>query len=406
MLQRIHLKDFKSFADQSLEFGRVTVLVGANASGKSNLLDAIRFLQGVGSDLPIAEIIEGRWKGGKEVWSGIRGGLREVSRWGRKGFAIETSWLVEGSTALHEIACSASPHPLVERESLAVEGHGDYLFQAHAPSLGTATGSQECEALHVALRSAGGGRDLSARHPANRSLLGQIRSQERLQDSVLTWCTRLRESLSRPVFLDIRPSLMRDYVPRQVEELGAGGENISAVLLRLCSDVRLRELLVDWLSELCAPRIEDIDFVVTDLGDVLFKVVEADGTEVSAKSLSDGSLRFLGELTALLTAPPGSLLLIEEIENGLYPQRIYLLAQFLESIAAERDLQVIATTHSPLLLQALSPRTLGEAVVFARPSGEEGTIMRRLGDLPHFEEIRERRGIERLFTTGWLERSL
>ena len=70
MLQRIHLKDFKSFADQSLEFGRVTVLVGANASGKSNLLDAIRFLQGVGSDLPIAEIIEGRWKGGKEVWSG------------------------------------------------------------------------------------------------------------------------------------------------------------------------------------------------------------------------------------------------------------------------------------------------------------------------------------------------
>ena len=100
------------------------------------------------------------------------------------------------------------------------------------------------------------------------------------------------------------------------------------------------------------------------------------------------------------------MLLIEEIENGLYPQRIYLLAQFLESIAAERDLQVIATTHSPLLLQALSPRTLGEAVVFARPSGEEGTIMRRLGDLPHFEEIRERRGIERLFTTGWLERSL
>ena len=137
--------------------------------------------------------------------------------------------------------------------------------------------------------------------------------------------------------------------------------------------------------------------------------MERDGARISARSLSDGTLRFLGELTALLTAPPGSLILIEEIENGLHPARVHLLVELLTGLTAERNVQVLATTHSPAVLGALvnaDPELAKAALIFGRVPDEPGTVVRRLGDLPHFEEVAQRRGIEHLFTTQWLERAL
>ena len=45
MLERVRLTDFKSFVDEEVELAPLTLLVGANASGKSNFLDALRFLR-------------------------------------------------------------------------------------------------------------------------------------------------------------------------------------------------------------------------------------------------------------------------------------------------------------------------------------------------------------------------
>ena len=48
MITSLRLTDFKNFADETLRAGPFTVIVGANASGKSNLRDAFRFLYGIG----------------------------------------------------------------------------------------------------------------------------------------------------------------------------------------------------------------------------------------------------------------------------------------------------------------------------------------------------------------------
>ncbi len=134
--------------------------------------------------------------------------------------------------------------------------------------------------------------------------------------------------------------------------------------------------------------------------------VERGGKRISARSISDGTLHFLGMLLALRTAEPGSVILIEDIEAGLHPTRIRLLVEYLEAVTRERQIQVIATTHSPVVLQWLSDESLRNAIVFGRVPDHEGTIMRRLGDLPHFNEVVERTGIEEMFTTGWLEMAL
>jgi predicted ATPase len=206
-------------------------------------------------------------------------------------------------------------------------------------------------------------------------------------------------------FLDMVPSSMRRYVPREMQEMGEGGEFLSAVLWRLCQDADVKQGLIDWLAELCAPELDDIGFSETDEGEVMLRLTEKDGSRVSARSLSDGTLRFLGELVALRTAPEGSVLMMEELGNGLHPRRMHLLVEYLETMTQRRNIQVIATTHSPLVLQALGERSRRDVVVLGRPPGAPGSIMRRLGDLPGFDTIVEQRGMDYLFTTGWLEQA-
>lgn len=336
MLTSLTLDDFKSFRHAELELSRLTLLVGANASGKSNVFDALRFLQGVGLDLAIIDILRGRFEGGRELWPGIRGGPNEVARYGAPEFAIAAHWAAGDRRDTYRLKCNP--------RLLSTEGSG--MFPA-------------------VIRGA--------------------------------------------LFLDLNPRRMRDYVPKVSRELGAEGQNLSASVWQLCEEEGRKQDLLDWMSELCAPTLADIDFVETELGDVMLVLVEKDGARISARSLSDGTLRFLGELTALLTASPGALILIEEVENGLHPARIHLLVELLTSLTAERDVQILATTHSPAVLGALAnadPELAKAALVLGRTPDEAGTIARRLGDLPHFDEVVERRGIEHLFTTQWLERAL
>ena len=111
-------------------------------------------------------------------------------------------------------------------------------------------------------------------------------------------------------------------------------------------------------------------------------------------------------LVALRTAAPGSVILLENIEADLHPTRIRMLVKYLEAVTRERNVQVIATTHSPVILEWLSEEALRSVIVFGRIPEREGTVLRRLGDLPHFDEVVKRKGIDELFTTGWLEMAL
>ena len=79
MFTSLRLERFKSFKDAELKLGPFTVLIGANASGKSNIRDAFRFLHGIGRGYSLAEIIGEKYgEGGERVWTGIRGGSRRL----------------------------------------------------------------------------------------------------------------------------------------------------------------------------------------------------------------------------------------------------------------------------------------------------------------------------------------
>ena len=62
MITSIRLVDFKNFVDETLRLGPFTMIVGTNASGKSNIRDAFRFLHGIGRGYTLPEIVGGKWE--------------------------------------------------------------------------------------------------------------------------------------------------------------------------------------------------------------------------------------------------------------------------------------------------------------------------------------------------------
>lgn len=127
MLRKIRLRDFKSFVDEEIELAPLTFLVGANASGKSNFLDAIRFLRGINSDLTIAEVLDGEDSSRPDAWPGIRGRAQEAARVETKQFSIQSTWqaplwptrqdLQEKFGVVHSISCQTKPFPRLVEET-------------------------------------------------------------------------------------------------------------------------------------------------------------------------------------------------------------------------------------------------------------------------------------------------
>jgi predicted ATPase len=405
MLTELQLRDFKSFEDQTIPLHPLTLLVGANASGKSNLLDAILFLQGMSRDLPLTDVLRGRSEGGRQVWPGIRGGSSEVVRKGAADMSLKSQWRNDAEVLTHTITCVAGEHPLVVGESVHSNVISPYLFDTSAGALGAKAGLDGSN-IRVAVKRHGKGNSVVQVHAATRSVLGQLSAGPGVAKAALERRDWLVAQMRAAFFLDITPARMRDYTPKGADFVGLSGERVSAVAWTICQDPEAKADLVDWLSELCASELVDIDFSTTDLGDVMIVLVEKGGRRIPARSLSDGTLRFLGELIALRTAPPGSMLLMEEIENGLHPTRAHLLVEAMEAATQERGIQVIATTHSPLVLNALSSTALHQTILVARSPDTSASIARPLGDLPEFDAVVERRGIDRLLSSGWLERAL
>ena len=90
MIKTLQFQDFKNFADETLRVGPFTVIVGVNASGKSNIRDAFRILHGMGRGYTLADIIGGKYGAGGHVeWEQIRGAANEINRFESNLFGLQ-----------------------------------------------------------------------------------------------------------------------------------------------------------------------------------------------------------------------------------------------------------------------------------------------------------------------------
>lgn len=168
----------------------------------------------------------------------------------------------------------------------------------------------------------------------------------------------------RNVFiLDPMPARMRDYC-RVSKELKSDGSNVAGVLCALgkSRQHKVEALLSNYVRPLPERDINKVISVPIGLtkSDAMLYCYEDWNPEnpVDARGMSDGTLRFIAIVVALLTAEPHSLLLIEEVDNGLHPSRAKELVDMLKQLSSERQVDVLCTTHNPVLLDELGNRMI------------------------------------------------
>ena len=204
-------------------------------------------------------------------------------------------------------------------------------------------------------------------------------------------------------FLELSPERMRESSIPGAATLGDSGQNLPSVLEAICADPERKDVLTEWLRELTPMDVRDFRFPRDPSGRVHLQILEGKSRTVSAYSASDGTLRFLGMLAALLGTNPTGLYFLEEIDNGIHPARLSLLIDLLERLTAKGNIQVVATTHSPALLDLINDGTFKNTSVVCRLEDTNDAIIRPLDSLPNVQELRKSQGLSRLHTSHWME---
>lgn len=396
MLRKITLRNFKSFRDSTFELGPLTLMVGANASGKSNFVDALRFLQGCARELTLNEILSGRWEGGQQVWSPIRGGMQEIFNLFDKTESFELE-------AFSELVSDVSTSVGSYRLEIKLKDGLPYILEEQFKSDAEVFPYKRTELRPEEFLSEGQLIPLEY----DQFTLSYLYAHREMPEKVLNWAFLFQYWLLDLYFLNILPSSMQEYVPKNRQAIGVHGENLSAMLFKLAKNSEQRRTVLDWIQELCAYEISDFHFYGTELGDeVLLAIKEPNGAIISARSMSDGTLRFLAIIVAMLTAKEGTTFIIEEIDNDLHPSRLHLLVSFLEQVTASRKLQVIASTHSPYFLDHLNEDSLKNVLVFHRDQQSAETKVTKLVDISGFTEARKNMPLDLMHASSWMEQNL
>ena len=395
MITSVRLVNFKNFADETLRLGPFTVIVGTNASGKSNIRDAFRFLHGIGRGYTLAEIMGGKYGGGGQMeWAGIRGAMNEIIRMGQRGFAVG----VEANL------CATSLHYVVEAD-YDVFSDRTYRVKNEELKQGTSPvyiGNREGQRLILDFGDLEG-----YMYPMDSDgpFLSEVAELywppgelTPIEDAMVD----MKKVLGNVRFLDFVPDRMREPgFPGS--KLGDSGQNLAAALEEIHIDPERKNILTSWAQELTPMDVSGFEFLRDPSGRIHLQIRETNGRRVSAYSASDGTLRFLAMLAALLSPDASGLYFFEEIENGIHPSRLWLLLELIEKQTEKGNVQVVATTHSPDLLTLVNDTTFENTSVIGRIESVGDAVIRPVAELHNAQKLRKSQGLGRLHTSGWME---
>lgn len=367
LIKKFTYRNFKSFEFAELYTESLTTLIGTNASGKSNAIEGIRILSDISNGLDLSIVLDGSKS---ETVSGIRGGSKGCCRFDSDSFSLGCTIIFDKDYDLeYEIQIEVLQRVYVREESLykvlKADKTKDLIFKSKEPTKGSGD-------IKVAYPNNKKGRNPDALCNRSSAILPQMKVKlppDKTYKDHIRCIETVINNLKNILFLDPDPSEMRDYVRTTDIELKPTGSNVSAVLKQLCADEKKKEQFLNIVKSLPENEITDISFIDTTLGDVIFALNEKYGDKaevVDAKRLSDGTLRCVAIVTAILTEVENSMVIIEEIDNGIHPGRAKGLVESISSIGKNRKIDIILTTHNATLLNGLSKENLTGVIIAYR----------------------------------------
>jgi predicted ATPase len=339
MIKRMRIRDFKSIREVDLELDEVTVLVGRSGTGKSNLVQAIRFLRNVLLDQGQAVAYELGWERivpvgeprpnpSIEVWFTIPGEERE--------FNYQIGY---GMLGQHEF-----PGQIILREERLNLG-GETLFSRSVKDNNKWDWTKAPKVSPVPLAN------------ADRPIIGLFPSLQQVVFANAAFSTGIG------YYHFPATALTAFTAPQQGQEvwqklpgLWDNGANYRDVVRGITQDFHhpgIRKGLLAAL-QVVNPSIDsvELDSLVNPQRAVVSHKAGGRVFDLSLEQESDGLRRFYAHLLALYQTPSKLTLVFEEPENAIFPGALSLLADEFNATPKDGRGQVILTTHNPILLDS------------------------------------------------------
>lgn len=414
MLSTFTFSNFKSFREARLPLGPLTVLIGANAAGKSNAIEALRLLSWLAQGQKLSSIQYAVNSPDRVV----RGRIDDLCYRGQSQFGLGCS-----TDDLHWNRLTMQISIREGELHISAEKVGALLatvplYDMDQPSKGLSTDAG------VAYNNfARGGNKPHVTVSDQMAVFAQLESAVRFesshrkaQETIPEVAKRFQSLLSNIMFLDPVPARMREYSFTNDKRLLGDGTNLSSVLYRLwgadadANDepfVTQRAAILAFIQSLPEQDIAGLSFLDGPRGEVMLQLQETFGgtpAPYDASLLSDGTLRVLAIAAAMLSAQEGSLVVIEEIDNGVHPSRARHLLDSIRSIAERRKLRVLLSTHNPAMLDALPDVAVPDVVFCYRDPESGASRLIRMHEIPDVPELLVQGPLGHLMTSGALER--
>lgn len=341
-LSRLTASEFRSLRDVDVPLGSLTVLVGPNGSGKTSVLDALRFL---------ATTVRVDLASAIDAW----GGYERVKRQGTDRPRQRVSLGVAGQVTKNSSANALDEYKLI-----------------FGP---TPTGGITRSESFQFKRTAGPGRRItisgSRVEIEDDGEAAQVQELASAQTTGLATLPRLADKKGGEGIRQLASFLSEIRVLRpNVESARRAGRlkpaplredasNLSAALLRL------RDVDGDAFAALeadmryCLPGLERIEFIEVggSSSAIAIGLIESGlRRPIELADASFGTVRLLALFTALNEPKPPPFTAIEEVDHGLHPYALDVLVDRLRAASART--QVLVATHSPTLVNRLEPREL------------------------------------------------
>ena len=420
MLTSLKMNSWKSYKDSELFLDPITVIIGTNASGKSNVLDALQFLNRIASGALLTPALQGDSllppiRGGLE-WASHRPGNDRfvlgivISQKNESSVGIETDFEYQIECQINDKRCEVLDESLTRikyrtnKKKLRTQISSIKLFRTDTCEMNSPTIT-----ARLYNGKQGSPRQMTRTQCVLFQLYGQKPPQE-IQEGIQVVVDTLRNIF----ILDPIPNHMRGYAQFS-ESLNSDASNIAGVIAALPEkeqgsiETQLSKF-AQKLPERDIVRVfaEPVGKFQTDAMLYCEEKWNEDGLPhvIDARGMSDGTLRFLAIVSALLTRPSESLLVVEEIDNGLHPSRAKLLLNMLTTLGVERKVDVLVTTHNPALLDAMGNSMVPFITIAHRDQQTGASRLTLLEDIEQLPKLLAEGSIGKLSSQGKIEQAL
>lgn len=366
LIEKIKLRNILSFGDkgEEIELQPLNIIIGQNASGKSNLVDVIKLLHTLPEDKGLANFISKNGGINEWIWKG-----KKTDSFSEIELIINQPYVKKSPSLRYLIKFAETNWKLSVIEEKFEEAEKRFDNSVH---INWFFKSREGHYEAAPLKSL---YHLQAGISSSESVLSKIRDFANYYE-ISIFGTILNEI---KVYSDLITNRSADLrVPKSPdlldEFLDEDGMNLFHILNKLKKEDDVFTNIIESLRKFY-PVAEDYEIV--NSGDYLQLYLREENlkTSISAKRLSDGTLRYLCLLAVLCHPEPPPLICIEEPETGLHPDILPTIAELM--IEASKRTQLIVTTHSDILVSAFSAHP--EAVLVCEKD-EDGTHFKRLNE--------------------------